>query len=79
MNRDTERLTKAVFVARSRIQPLVESASSAFRIKDIDSELRAYRTLRINPPSTWTVAPVIYDAASDNRKAPTRPNSSSSP
>ena len=38
-----------------------------------------YRTLRIWPPSTCTVAPVMYDAASESRNAPTRPNSSVSP
>ena len=31
------------------------------------------------PPSTCTVAPVMYDAASESRNAPTRPNSSASP
>ncbi len=38
--------------------------------------IATYSTLLIAPPSTWTVAPVMYAAPSDRRNAPTRPNSS---
>ena len=39
MNLTTERRTKAVFVARSRIHTFVEAASRAFRIKLMDDSL----------------------------------------
>ena len=54
MKRTTERRTKAVRVARSRSHALVEPASRTFRIRDMD-----YNTLRMAPPSTCTVAPVM--------------------
>ena len=41
--------------------------------------LRHYKTLRIWPPSACNVAPVIYDAASENKKMAAAANSFGSP
>ena len=40
---------------------------------------RPQGTATTMPPSTWTFAPVTYDAAGESRKAPTRPSSAGSP
>ena len=37
------------------------------------------QTLRISPPSTGSITPVMYDAAGESRNAAARPNSSGSP
>src|SRR3954468_17294165 len=93
MNAETDFRTNARFVACSRRNGEVDMASNTFRITDIGTlwllqptPRRAggprhgrYRTLRIAPPSTCTVAPVMYDAASDRRNAATRPYSGVSP
>ena len=49
------------------------------RVNEVASRRDVQSTLRMRPPSTCTVAPVMYEAASDKRNAATRPNSSGCP
>jgi hypothetical protein len=51
-----------------RDQSAIRNPQSAFQIIPL-----------MSPPSTCTLAPVMYDAASESRNAPVRPNSSGRP
>ena len=59
MNRVTDRRTNPHLVTWSRSHELVDAASSAFRITLIEEGSSGYSTLRMRPPSTCTVAPVM--------------------